>query len=133
MLIATCYRKFSREIFGSTAHINKRWRYIVKLKSEAVPSSFTQFISVGALTDMATVKRIRTTKSNNKKAGSTPEAEAVKTDVAKVMTQAVNIQDAIRNRAYELFEERGYQHGYDRDDWLRAESEVLARFGARTA
>ncbi len=84
---------------------------------------------------MATVKRIRTTKSNNnKKAGNTPEAiEAVKTDVAKVMTQAVNIQDAIRNRAYELFEERGYQHGYDRDDWLRAESEVLARFGARIA
>ncbi len=80
---------------------------------------------------MATVKRIRTTKSNNnKKAGSTPEATEA---VTRVMTHSVNMQDAIRVRAYELFEERGYQHGYDQDDWLRAESEVLARFGARTA
>ena len=31
---------------------------------------------------------------------------------------------AIQLRAYELFEARGYKHGLDRDDWLRAESEL---------
>jgi len=35
------------------------------------------------------------------------------------------IQDAIAQRAYELFEARGYQHGQDMDDWFRAESELL--------
>ncbi len=30
----------------------------------------------------------------------------------------------IEVRAYELFEQRGREHGHDLDDWLRAESEV---------
>ncbi len=35
------------------------------------------------------------------------------------------LQDKIRFRAYQIFEERGYQHGRDLDDWLQAEAEVL--------
>ena len=30
----------------------------------------------------------------------------------------------IRARAYELFQERGGEHGHDAEDWLRAEQEV---------
>jgi hypothetical protein len=33
----------------------------------------------------------------------------------------------IRMRAYELFEQRGYQHGYDLEDWLQAEAEVMGK------
>ena len=33
-------------------------------------------------------------------------------------------QDAIARRAHELFVERGGVHGYDQDDWLRAEAEI---------
>lgn len=33
-------------------------------------------------------------------------------------------EELIRQRAYGLYEERGCQHGYDVDDWLRAEAEV---------
>jgi hypothetical protein len=40
---------------------------------------------------------------------------------------------AIRRRAYELFEQRGRQHGHDFDDWLRAEAEVYGHRQARTA
>lgn len=29
--------------------------------------------------------------------------------------------------AYQLFEERGYQHGFDQEDWLRAETIVRSR------
>jgi HSP20 family molecular chaperone IbpA len=36
------------------------------------------------------------------------------------------IQRAIARRAHELFEARGGQHGHDRDDWFRAETELLA-------
>lgn len=38
-----------------------------------------------------------------------------------------DLQSEIRQRAYELFRERGYAHGYAEQDWLTAEREVLAR------
>ncbi len=36
----------------------------------------------------------------------------------------------IARRAYELFQERGGEHGYAEDDWFRAEQEVRRRRGA---
>jgi HSP20 family molecular chaperone IbpA len=36
-----------------------------------------------------------------------------------------HISSAIARRAYELFEARGSEHGHDREDWFRAESELL--------
>jgi len=36
-------------------------------------------------------------------------------------------EEIIRMRAYELFEQRGYQHGYDLEDWLQAEAEVVGK------
>lgn len=38
------------------------------------------------------------------------------------------IYEEIRRRAYEIYEERGRQHGFHHDDWSRAEKEVLSRF-----
>jgi len=35
-----------------------------------------------------------------------------------------NIEDEIRRRAYELYEQRGREDGHDQEDWLRAEKEV---------
>ena len=42
------------------------------------------------------------------------------------------IRDAIEQRAFELFEQRGREHGNDWQDWFQAESEVLASFQADT-
>ena len=36
-------------------------------------------------------------------------------------------EDSIRQRAYELYEERGFEHGHDMDDWLQAEAEVMSK------
>jgi Protein of unknown function (DUF2934) len=33
-------------------------------------------------------------------------------------------EDMIRLHAYELFEQRGYEHGHDVEDWLQAETEL---------
>jgi len=33
--------------------------------------------------------------------------------------------EAVRIRAYELYARRGYQDGFDREDWQRAEAEIL--------
>ena len=38
------------------------------------------------------------------------------------------IEEAIRCRAYELYEERGRQEGFHLEDWTRAEEEVLSRY-----
>ena len=40
----------------------------------------------------------------------------------------INLEDEIRRRAYELSERRGFEPGHEREDWLLAESEVLARY-----
>lgn len=36
-----------------------------------------------------------------------------------------DLQERIRERAYELFLARGCEHGHDREDWIQAEAEVL--------
>jgi hypothetical protein len=35
--------------------------------------------------------------------------------------------DEVRRRAYELYEQRGGQHGLQDEDWYRAEQEIRAR------
>jgi Protein of unknown function (DUF2934) len=39
-------------------------------------------------------------------------------------TAPSNLTDQIRARAYQLFEDRGKQDGYDIEDWLSAEAEL---------
>ena len=41
------------------------------------------------------------------------------------------ITEAIARRAYELFLERGGQHGHDVDDWVQAEQDVIDAINAR--
>jgi hypothetical protein len=40
----------------------------------------------------------------------------------------INLEDEIRRRAYEIFQERGGVPGNEHEDWVRAEREVLARY-----
>ena len=67
---------------------------------------------------MVTIKRTPKNKSNGAPAKSAAP-------VVNVSTRNLDIQDAIRSHAYRLYEQRGRQHGHDRDDWLRAEGELL--------
>ena len=46
------------------------------------------------------------------------------TPALAVMKSAPELQEQIRRRAYELYEERGRYDGHDLEDWLQAESEV---------
>jgi hypothetical protein len=52
-----------------------------------------------------------------------------------VPSQAVQlpdqIQGQIRQRAHEIYEARGREHGHDLDDWLTAELEVTRNFPAQ--
>jgi hypothetical protein len=41
-------------------------------------------------------------------------------------TESTNeLQEQIRHRAHELYEQRGRGHGFASDDWFQAEAEIL--------
>jgi hypothetical protein len=41
--------------------------------------------------------------------------------------QDIELEQQIRERAYELYEERGRQDGHDEEDWLRAKEEITIK------
>jgi DUF2934 family protein len=60
------------------------------------------------------------------KTSAQPIAIDSKSSTANPVTElsSASLQDTIRERAYELYESRGREPGYDEDDWLRAEREI---------
>jgi hypothetical protein len=73
---------------------------------------------------MATPKRTRATSSTTRsKKTVSPQAQETTT----LPQTQVNLEELIRFRAYQLFEQRGGNHGYDLEDWLRAEHELTRR------
>ena len=42
----------------------------------------------------------------------------------------INLDEEIRRRAYELWEQRGHEPGHETEHWLLAESEVLSRYSS---
>ena len=37
----------------------------------------------------------------------------------------IDLEEQVRRRAYELYEQRGKEEGHDLEDWLQAESELM--------
>ncbi|HKW68571.1 MAG TPA: DUF2934 domain-containing protein [Terriglobales bacterium] len=50
-----------------------------------------------------------------------------KPQMRKETTSTVDIDERIRQRAFELFQLRGCQDGHDFDDWMEAEAEVRGK------
>jgi Protein of unknown function (DUF2934) len=71
---------------------------------------------------MATPKRPRATSTTTRsKKTDTPKA----VETTSFPQSYGNAEELIRYRAYQLFEQRGRNHGSDMEDWLRAEVEVV--------
>jgi Protein of unknown function (DUF2934) len=51
------------------------------------------------------------------------------TEVRRVVP--INLEEEIRRRAYQLYEERGCTPGHENDDWLVAEREILTRYNTQ--
>jgi hypothetical protein len=58
--------------------------------------------------------------------------EIVKSDSRSNLVP-INLEDEIRRLAYLLSERRGFQPGYENEDWLKAEREVLDRYHQQSA
>ena len=50
-----------------------------------------------------------------------------KPQTRKDTTSTVDVDERIRQRAFELFQLRGCQDGHDFDDWMQAEAEVRGK------
>jgi hypothetical protein len=66
-------------------------------------------------------------RSSSVSALSTPSNSDVITAEDKKKARSTDLESEIRHRAYELYEQRGCIEGYEKEDWLVAEREVLAR------
>lgn len=75
--------------------------------------------------EYAIMAKPRTPRSSKKNGNATEMQVAAETRKNVV---PINLEDEIRRRAYEIFEQRGGVPGYEHEDWLQAEREVLARY-----
>ena len=55
------------------------------------------------------------------------EVSQVSNEMREEIIRSELAEEIIRNRAYQLFAERGYEHGHDVDDWLQAEVEIMGK------
>jgi Protein of unknown function (DUF2934) len=79
---------------------------------------------------MPRAKTPRNNTSPNKQVIPMPEvtsAPAIRKSAGSSAPTPIDLEQQIRQRAYELYEERGRTPGQEREDWFRAEREVLAR------
>jgi len=77
-------------------------------------------------------KKSNATKKSAKKpipidSPSSSSASDVQPDNVPATQTYQGIEEEIRLRAYELYEQRGRQEGFQDEDWSRAETEILAR------
>jgi hypothetical protein len=77
---------------------------------------------------MAKAKSPRTTQTTNKQVLTMPEAGSVPLarKTAPVNNASIDLDAKIRERAYQLYQERGSTPGHENEDWLTAEREVMA-------
>jgi hypothetical protein len=74
---------------------------------------------------MVTAKRTRKPKlvTSSAKAGAAPGE----------MVPVTNIEEAVRLRAYKIYEQHGREHGHDLEDWLTAKAEIVGKAFVRSA
>jgi len=52
---------------------------------------------------------------------------------AQTTESTVKLQEEVRRRAYEIYEQSGRGEGHDLDDWLQAESEIVQQVAKAAA
>jgi len=68
-----------------------------------------------------------TTRKKTSASASAPKSIAPKKTTSKVQEIRTVSREEIAALAHKLWAERGYQHGHDAEDWLRAEQALLGK------
>ncbi len=75
----------------------------------------------------------RTTKNNKIAKPSAKPTIISRSEPMELRSLPTDVEERVRLRAYELWEQRGCQHGQAQEDWFRAEREIVGARAARTA
>lgn len=63
----------------------------------------------------------------------TPQRSVQPSSASSSSSSSVDLQEAVRRRAYQIYEQRGMTGGSEVEDWLQAESELLDTEGHEKA
>ena len=69
----------------------------------------------------------RTKKSNGNGSGVENTSNTTPNVETTTKRSTTNVEEMIRRRAYELFQQSGARHGQDQEHWFRAESEIRSK------
>ncbi|MFY9909319.1 MAG: DUF2934 domain-containing protein [Candidatus Sulfotelmatobacter sp.] len=111
---------------------------IAATESEVAPVVTAQ-VSAASADSIAKAERPAGSNGNSESKGNSEgrkfevmKSEVTKTDSRKNLVP-INLEDEIRRRAYEIYEQRGAGSGNEADDWFTAEREVRQRYRQQTA
>jgi len=82
---------------------------------------------------MAKAKTPRNGSPSGKQVISMPDATSVRKNIGSASPTPIDLEVQIRQRAYEIYEERGRTPGREHEDWIQAEREVHARYDRQFA
>jgi hypothetical protein len=88
---------------------------------------FGSLLNLGLCKEYSFMARAKTPGNGNTSRKQVAVMPAPKPVEVPKNTSALNLEEQIRIRAYQLYEERGYMPGHENDDWLVAEREILTR------
>jgi hypothetical protein len=88
---------------------------------------FGSLLNLGLCKEYSIMARAKTPGNGNTSRKQVTSMAAPKPFEVKKNTSTVNLEEEIRIRAYQLYQERGYTPGHEDEDWLIAEREVLSR------
>jgi hypothetical protein len=91
---------------------------MAKAKSPRSTTSNKQVLTMPEAGSVSTAKRGSSTE--------VPTAGAARTG-SNNHSRSTDLDEKIRQRAYELYQQRGQGDGFEHEDWLQAEREILAR------
>jgi Protein of unknown function (DUF2934) len=97
--------------------------------AEASPVKVTREASVAPEAKVSSEAR---TASEPRVSSEGRKFEVMKTESRKNVVP-INLDDEIRRRAYELFQQRGSGSGSEAEDWLNAEREIRQRYRQQSA
>src|SRR4029077_19951714 len=88
---------------------------------------FGSLLNLGLCKEYSFMARAKTPGNGNTSRKQVAVMPAPKPVEVQKNTSTLNLEEQIRIRAYQLYEERGYTPGHENDDWLVAEREILTR------
>jgi Protein of unknown function (DUF2934) len=91
---------------------------------------FGSLLNLGVCKEYSIMPRAKSPRNGRKAAEMsvvTPISAESAAPASNGHSNAFDLQDEIRRRAYELYEERGCEPGHEVEDWFEAERQVMGR------